>query len=446
MGGGGGPGRDIPEQVIKDTLNNGEDFTLAENETTYLTKILIIPEGRTLTNNGTIDLGEAGLEIQGSLINNGTITNQEARISITKNGNVVNGGNINLDGKISISTINTTVTFIKIQNIGQIKASRFEVVGNDPNISTTISLDASSNFIITESIINKAVGEFNIIGKTPGMSKTPLSSSLIETHSPTNFKNIQIQTEEMKATDTLTLENTLIVSTGIIRQEKSLIIENGSNIECQGDGLFGLDGEASQVNIDTDSQLIILGTTVIISNIINEGIVTIESGKVLLLKNNTFNNTGKIINYGKLRQFTDTNSSIEAKSFGKIITTGTVTGLNLKNQQITTDGDGIVIAGTKNEDGKIPFATHKTIEWDANYNPGTGDEDFKVKRSTADPTKFEIEFVEFYVTFFKDNIKVYLPNGDQPYTNANNPGFTINTWYKQHDGVGSEPIVFGIQA
>ena len=37
MGGGGGPGRDIPQEVIQDALNAGEDFTLEEHR--HLPKI-----------------------------------------------------------------------------------------------------------------------------------------------------------------------------------------------------------------------------------------------------------------------------------------------------------------------------------------------------------------------------------------------------------------------
>ena len=68
MGGGGGPGRDIPQEVIQDALNAGEDFTLEENQTSTFTEDFEIPVGRTFTNDGTIDLGDinygAGISLE----------------------------------------------------------------------------------------------------------------------------------------------------------------------------------------------------------------------------------------------------------------------------------------------------------------------------------------------------------------------------------------------
>ena len=448
MGGGGGPGREIPEQVIQDALNNGEDFTLEENDTTNLTENLIIPEGRTLTNNGTIDLGESGLEITGNLINNGTITNQAAGITVLKTGEIANFSVININGTIVINT-DGSFTFT---NKGEVTAQKLEVIGDDPEVSITLhleTLETSKSFYKIDNIINNGAGEFNISIFPPSSTRDPFNPSAIiskniETNSPTTFKGIDVLTDSMTATDSLTLDDTSFQSLDQIIQVKSLNMKNDSFYICT-NGFFGGD-ETFEVKIDTSSTFLIGGSVVIKSNIINQGKLKIRPEKLLQLNNNTLENTGTIENNGTIRQFSDSNPSIEANSFGKIITTGTVTGLNLKNQQINTTGNGTVIAGTKNEDGKILNATAKTIEWDANYNPGDEDEDYKVKRIPLDDSKFEIEFVTDKVKFLKEGVEVTLPNGVQPYSTVNNPGFTLDTWYKQHDGVDGEPNVFGILA
>ena len=569
MGGGGGPGREIPEQVIQDALNNEEDFTLEENETTNLTEILIIPEGRTLTNNGTIDLGEAGLQIEGNLINNGTITNNQSTMDIYQGGKVENRGTIILSNG-TVKYVGDNTGQITLKNEGIMKFETLSIATPE-DVTSTVSLSNSSSFIV-DRIEATGPGELAFSGfGGDSDSRANLKSTTLQTSSSIILKNLIFDTTNITLTSTassLSLENTALsvskkmevskasndvsillsnssslkvgkiettgpkkltitgndndrsnvesttlqtsssitlknlifdttnitlistasslslVNTALSVVEKmevstasndvsSILLSNSSSlkvgtIEATGQGelkITGNDDDRSNVEsttLQTSSSITLKNLEFKTSNITASNSVTIDNAKdssltfngdasiegniknqgLLQLNNITLTNTGTINNEGTIKQFENTNSSIEADSFGKIITTGTVTGLNLKNQQITTDGDGTVIAGTKNEADKILNA--KTIVWDAKYNPGD-EEDYKVKRTTADHTKYEIEFVQGKVTFLKEDIGVTLPNGGQPYSPANNPGFTLNTWYKEYDGDGDEQTVFGIQ-
>ena len=104
MGGGGGPGREIPEQVIQDALNNGEDFTLAENETTTFTEDLEIPQGRTLTVKGTLDLGDGNtLTENGRLvIDGGRIINDLGSVKLISDQTTRILGQILIDGVLTL--------------------------------------------------------------------------------------------------------------------------------------------------------------------------------------------------------------------------------------------------------------------------------------------------------------------------------------------------------
>ena len=412
MGGGGGPGREIPEQVIQDAFNNGEDFTLEENETTNLTEILIIPEGRTLTNNGTIDLGESGLEITGNLINNGTITNQEASIEIKTGSAVTNNGTIDINGNLYISVIPRG--YVNVSNNGIYNFEGLFVTAGS-QIDIKLLAGSQTKFKYTEWVDEFLTNPFSFTGIT---NDTNPDQPVLEIHrydipSPLRLSNV-------------ILKHFFIKETMGSWEAKDLTLS---------DNTFIVGNEDNTPVLEVTEKLTIEDGPVTIFSRINIG-----AGAILEINNSILKNSGTINNEGTIKQFENTNSSIEADSFGKIITTGTVTGLNLKNQQITTDGDGTVIAGTKNEADKILNA--KTIVWDANYTPG--DEDYKVKRTTADPTKYEIEFVTNKVTFLKEGIGVTLPNGGQPYSPANNPGFTPNTWYKEYDEDGELLTAFEI--
>tara|TARA_B110000858_G_scaffold197938_1_gene261609 strand:+ start:3104 stop:4357 length:1254 start_codon:yes stop_codon:yes gene_type:complete len=415
MGGGGGPGREIPEQVIQDALNNDEDFTLDENETTNLTKILIIPEGRTLTNNGTIDLGEAGLEIQGSLINNGTITNNEASIEIKTGSAVTNNGTIDINGNLYISVFPGGI--VSVDNNGFYNFNGLFVTAGSPiDIKLLAGSQTKFKYAVFEGEFLTNPFSFTGITNDTNPDQPVLEINKFDIPTPLRLSNV-------------ILKHFFINETMGSWEAKDLTLSNNT---------FIVGNKNNTPVLEVTEKLTIEDGPVTIFSRINIG-----AGAILEINNSILKNSGTINNEGTIKQFENTNSSIEADSFGKIITTGTVTGLNLKNQQITTDGDGIVIAGTKNEADKILKATAKTIEWDEHYNPGAGDEDFKVKRSTADEKKFEIEFVLGKVTYLKDGEESF-PSGGSPFTNAKNPGFTINTWYKEHNGIGGAPFEFGI--
>ena len=421
MGGGGGPGREIPEQVIQDTLNNGEDFTLEENTTTNLTQNLIIPEGRTFTNNGTIDLGESGFEIIGNLVNNGTITNQNAQISLVDGSSVRNYGSIITDGTLKIQ--GEIAVLVEIFNFGTFISRSVEIIAEAVSQSGEIIFNLRPNSLTTFGTITST--EFDGDGRvtttfTGGADGDPTA---------------ELRVDNIDTREPLILSNLILTNRTPIDGEwkvKELTLSNNAKIEP----LI----QSPQTRLSVSDKL-----TIENGPVFNKAIINIQTDAELEINESTLNNEGVIINAGTIKQLGTTNSSIQAEFFGKIETTGTVTGLNLKNQQIITDVDGIVIAGTKNENDRILNATAKTIEWDANYNPGAGDEDFKVKRTTADETKYEIEFVTGNII----NDATTFPNGDpfsnnpDIYSSNENPGF-LNTWYKEHDGLGNEPVTFGI--
>ena len=118
MGGGGGPGREIPEQVIQDALNNGEDFTLEENETSTFTEDFEIPEGTTLTIKGTLDLGDGNtLTERGKLvIDGGSIINEASNIILDgETTEIINGGSIAING---VLTVNNDIVVAKVPEFG----------------------------------------------------------------------------------------------------------------------------------------------------------------------------------------------------------------------------------------------------------------------------------------------------------------------------------------
>ena len=118
MGGGGGPGREIPEQVIQDALNNEEDFTLEENETTTFTEDLEIPQGRTLTVRGTLDLGDGNTLLENGklIIDGGSIINEASDIILDGEATeIINGGSIAINGTL---TVKNDIVVAKVPELG----------------------------------------------------------------------------------------------------------------------------------------------------------------------------------------------------------------------------------------------------------------------------------------------------------------------------------------
>jgi hypothetical protein len=437
----------VPEEVIQEAFDNGENFTLEENETTTLTQNLIVPSAVTFINKGTIDLKESTLEILGDFINQGTVTNQEASIVIKENGNLTNNN-------LGVITLNGNIQLIpggkgSLTNEGKLTAMQLEVNGNNPDVSTTLSLKGEESIFNVKNIINNGAGAFNIVGITT-LSKTVIKCESLETHSPTTLTNLQWLTENMQATDTLTLDNTYLKSSEM-HTTKSLTIKNNSEFECI-NGMFDTGEEESEVNIDKQSSLKIIRENSFKSKIINKGIVSIIVKEAnLQLNNTTFENTGVINNNGTLKQFGDTNSTINTggEPFGIINTNGTVSGLNLENQQINTEGDGIVIAGIKNDDGFITVNNSKTVKWTANYNPG--ENNWKIKRMTPEDGKFDMEYYLQQGTFHVGTITTLqtFPQGSPEnsiyYLSDDNLGFSTGTWFKCYtDGGDPNPKTIGI--
>jgi hypothetical protein len=114
MGGGGGPTIIIvPEEDIQDTLQNGKDYTLKENEKSTFTTDLTVPPGTTLTIKGTLDLGDGNtLKVKGALvINGGSITNEDSNVFVFPNGTIEmkNGGEMVISGNLELDDTSNLV-------------------------------------------------------------------------------------------------------------------------------------------------------------------------------------------------------------------------------------------------------------------------------------------------------------------------------------------------
>jgi hypothetical protein len=109
MGRGGGP-ITIPEAVIEEAFNKGEDFTISENEIAILTEPLEVPTGSTLLVEGTIDLGEGNIlnvAVGSTLkLDGGTLTNTASDVEVS--GILTSdNGQINIAGDLTVKSTGT---------------------------------------------------------------------------------------------------------------------------------------------------------------------------------------------------------------------------------------------------------------------------------------------------------------------------------------------------
>jgi hypothetical protein len=170
MGGGGGPPHvNVPEEVIQEAFDNGEDFTLAENETTNLTKDLTIPAEVVFTVKGVLDLGEGNtLTEEGQLIvDGGRIQNENADLVLSGDSTTIfeNQGQLDTDGTL---TVNKEVKFITTleDNIWESIRVNTLILGDNAKISLT-GLGKTTTMIAYFVRVNNGLyiseGDLNII-------------------------------------------------------------------------------------------------------------------------------------------------------------------------------------------------------------------------------------------------------------------------------------------
>ena len=124
MGGGGGPPRvNVPEEVIQEAFDNGEDFTLESNEQTIVTKDLTIPAGVVFTVKGVLDLGEGNTfsELGQLIVDGGRVQNEGSDVVLSGDSTTIfqNQGQLDIDG---------TLTVNKEVNITKTGDERFELI------------------------------------------------------------------------------------------------------------------------------------------------------------------------------------------------------------------------------------------------------------------------------------------------------------------------------
>jgi hypothetical protein len=198
MGRGGGP-ITIPEAVIEEAFNKGEDFTISENEIAILTEPLEVPTGRTLLVEGTIDLGGNILNVAvGSTLklDGGTLTNAAgSELNVDGNVEAVNS-NINtpdttvtVNAGGAVNAVDTPVNFngLEVEAAGSVStrysgANRYQVTMGTATVAGALEVDASLG-AVKMNFNNLALtynGTFDITGQ-PGSQDEQTTVSITNT-------------------------------------------------------------------------------------------------------------------------------------------------------------------------------------------------------------------------------------------------------------------------
>ena len=463
---------------VSPDLTNKGSFT---NEGTITNNASITFSEGTFTNKGTVtnnklselNVGAVFTNTVTGIFNNSTggVAQQGDSQKFTINGTFRNSGNFNNDKKIEIldggEFINSETTGIlknnstsdliietggsftnegtiggTFENLAYLEVTNSNTSGGFINSGTLNALFI--NFL--GPLINS--GNINITSAGGVISVSKLSGETVNTGTITNNLNLVIE-ENFTNEGTFTNQNNLTLN-GTFSNTSTGSLTNTGKWTNEEDSSFiseiplTLEGEfINKGTFDSQENLTILGAEA--TPFKNEGTLKIAANKVMEINSSGLNNTGTIENNGVLKSRTGDDSTIYANdgNFGIITTSGTVTGLNLEDQQINTIDDGIVIAGTLNDGDDL--VDPKTIRWTSNYNA-----DWKVKRAIPNDQKFDMEFYEKKVTFVQYLGFDYLPVGtpDQGtviYPLEDNPGFA-GTWYKQTPANNSDKQIFGIAA
>ena len=184
MGGGGGPPRvNVPEEVIQEAFDNGEDFTLESNEQTNLTKDLTIPAGVVFTVKGVLDLGEANIftELGQLIVDGGRVQNEASDIVLSGNGTTIfqNQGQLDIDGTLTVNkqvNIKTTTgdgryEYINVKTLILDKDAEISVTGQGTSDITAAGVrlffgilqgEGDLNIFIKESMTIEKGGELTL--------------------------------------------------------------------------------------------------------------------------------------------------------------------------------------------------------------------------------------------------------------------------------------------
>lgn len=320
------------------TLTNGiyvlnKTTTILECQTLTIPMVtqLSIPNGLTLTNNGTIVIGNTSLiTIGGVLINSGTITNElSGGGQINNNGtiqnlltgiinlnNTGNGGfGIFVDNNGIINNSSSTITNNGLMNINSLKNNGSTVVTNNKTLNILIGLTNDDISIINNNKI------FNIIRKI----NMPSSNVFFRKNSQMNnygrlsitFASIEFSQDIAKSfvffnTGTIISDRSSFISStdnakpiNLLFDEGSIInITNGSSFELGNVGFY-----KTTISCDSKSKLYFLSTQVLITettiknsgylqigffsyftNITTQNSVIINNGGQFIFSNTSFTN------------------------------------------------------------------------------------------------------------------------------------------------------------
>lgn len=142
--------------MIREAFENGEDFTIKENEIGLLSTNLKIPSGRTLTVDGTLDLGDGNeLIIEGTLNGNGgSITNDNSDITVEEDGivdfirfGIDISGHLNIKGQLTAKGLNLKVNELKIEENATVNLSNFDGYTGSYNVFVILIASLFSLFI-----------------------------------------------------------------------------------------------------------------------------------------------------------------------------------------------------------------------------------------------------------------------------------------------------------
>lgn len=394
MGGGGGPPRvNVPEQVIQDAFDKGEDFTLESNEQTNLTKDLTIPAEVVFTVKGVLDLGE------------GNTLTEEGQL-------IVDGGRIQNEAADVVLSGDSTTIF---QNQGELETDGTLTINKDIDFRETL-MDLSHEYIKVNSLVlnGDATVTFNSISYQEGAGI--INTLILNAKNRTSSEFLGNGIITLKVRDTMEIENGATLKMGNLA---SLTI--GSELEVK--GLLELQAD----NIDSA----ISGTPDKVTSF-RGSINVIEGGSIKGLPNTTDpTNNQKIIirGGGGVNVFGEDSegeiSSIENCSFvNSEITIG----------KISDEGiiDGKIYLGEYDTDSGFFSSANQFIDFNSDFElrskmtvfPNAGLEFVKLRGKRIVPITF----------YFNNNDDVRFPNGDAKeefstffYKKTENPGFIITT-------------------
>lgn len=440
----------LSQQEVEEALASG-DFTIESGKKLTLTSNLTIPVGRTLTIEGEVDLATFEFIMNGTVVNQGTVTNEAATITVNSGALFRNFGTVNIDGDLIFVRSASEVPRSEIR-AGSITVSTLTFKNDGPEDDMNVEIDFADESAFTPSVLNfnnlnfiAAEGFTGQINVT--MTGDPGNKPDITASQNTSIRNGLTLTNVNYTTATLQPE------TG---QDYNLTLTS-SDVTVTTNSTMSA---ASQLTIDNDSTYELSGNvkSTFRNNVTNQGALVVSNSSGELELNSvdaalTFLNTGTISNQGSIYGLASTPSDTvtikpsasPGSEYGQIWNTGTFRTLQLIDQEILNNGDGVIVAGTFNS-GDTELENQKPITWNSTFEG-----EYKIKKiePASTYTHVDLHFGVGTVTFDNSGPKG-LPEGtptDDVYPHLDNPGF-IGCKYQQYDTVTNQPSgnAFTIQA